>query len=60
MKKIKVQLVKSPAGCPERQKKTVKGMGLYKLNSTRELQDTPAIRGMVRKVHHLVSIVEEK
>lgn len=58
MKKMKVQLVRSPAGCPKIQKQTVKGMGLTKLNMVRELLDTPALRGMVRKVCHLVNIVE--
>ena len=58
MKKFKVQLIKSIAGCAAIQVKTVKGMGLGKVNSIRELQDTPAIRGMVRKVSHLVKVVE--
>lgn len=57
MKKIKVKLVCSPAGCPGTQKQTVKGLGLTKLNQVRELVDTPSLRGMVRKVRHLVSVV---
>jgi len=40
------------------QKKTVKGLGLNKLNATRELADTPSIRGMIAKVPHLVRILE--
>ena len=58
MKKIKIQLVKSPTGRPETQKRTVKGLGLTKLNCVRELVDTPSTRGMIRKVCHLVTILE--
>jgi len=41
------------------QEKTVRGLGLRKLNQERVLEDTPAVRGMVKKVPHLVQIVEE-
>ena len=44
----------------ERQRATLKGLGLNKLHRQRTLEDTPAIRGMVKRVGHLVRIVEEK
>lgn len=53
---IKVRLVKSPIGYSQKQKETVKGLGLKKINSTKVLNDTPAIRGMVNKISHLVVI----
>ena len=57
---VKVQLVKSPIGTKESHRATVRGLGLRKINSVSELQDTPAVRGMIEKVHHLVRIVDEK
>ncbi len=51
---IKVTLKKSAIGYNLRQKKTVQGLGLSKLNGSRVLKDTPEIRGMVQKVIHLV------
>lgn len=54
---IKVKLVRSPIGCKVSHRATVRGLGLRKLNSVRELQDTPAVRGMVNKVGYLVQIV---
>lgn len=59
-KKIKIKLVHSTIGRNKRQEKIVKGLGLKKLHGQRELLDTPAIRGMVAKVPHLVQIVEEE
>jgi len=56
--KIRVQYYRSAIGFTQAQKLVVKGLGLGKLNSTRELIDTPAIRGMIAKVPHLVRIVE--
>jgi large subunit ribosomal protein L30 len=56
--KIKVQYYRSAIGFNVHQKLVVKGLGLGKLNSTREVADTPAIRGMIAKVPHLVRIVE--
>ncbi len=55
-KEIKITLVRSGIGYSERQKKTLLGLGLTKLGRTRVLKDTPAIRGMIGKVAHLVSI----
>lgn len=56
--KLKVTLVKSFIGRPEAQRKVLRGMGLGKLNRTVVLNDTPEIRGMIRKVVHLVTAVE--
>ena len=60
MKKIKITLVKSPIDRPERQKKTLKALGLNKMNATKEVEATPQILGMVRKMNHLVSVEEVK
>ncbi len=56
---IKVTLRKSGIGYPVRQKETLRGLGLRKLNSSKVLKDTPAIRGMIKKVAHLVSVEQE-
>ena len=56
---LKITLVKSPIGRPEKHRKVLRGLGLRKLNRSVELEDTPSIRGMVNKVPHLVA-VEEK
>ncbi|MCD6585517.1 MAG: 50S ribosomal protein L30 [Desulfobacteraceae bacterium] len=53
---IKITLVKSMNGRPEKHRKVLRGMGLTKMNKTVELQDTPSIRGMVNKVTHLVKV----
>ena len=58
MKKIKITLVKSAIDRPERQKLTLQALGLNKLNSTKEVEATPQILGMVRKVEHLVTVAE--
>ena len=55
--KLKIQYYRSAIGFTEKQKLIVKGLGLNKLNTVREVVDTPAIRGMVAKVPHLVRIV---
>ena len=52
---IKVKLVKSHSGASERQVATIVGLGLKKFGSEKLLKDTPAIRGMINKVRHLVS-----
>jgi len=57
-KKLKITLVKSYIGRPQKQRQVLRGMGLGKLNSTVVLQDTPEIRGMINKVSHLVSMEE--
>jgi len=53
-KKIKVTLVKSVIGTKQDHRATVRGLGLRKLNSSAELVDTPAVRGMIKKVAYLV------
>ncbi|HEX6191371.1 MAG TPA: 50S ribosomal protein L30 [Chitinophagaceae bacterium] len=60
MKKIKVTLVKSPIDRSERQKLTVQALGLNKTNSSREVEATPQILGMIRKIEHLVKVEEAK
>ena len=58
MKKIKITLIKSPIDRPERQKKTLTALGLNKTNATKEVDATPQVLGMVRKVEHLVKVQE--
>jgi len=53
-KKVKVTLVKSVIGTKELHRATVRGLGLRRLNSSSELQDTPAVRGMINKVSYLL------
>jgi len=57
---LKITLVKSMIGRPEKHRKVLRGMGLTKMNRTVELEDTPAVRGMVQKVSHLVKAEEKK
>ncbi len=57
-KKLKVTLVKSGIGRTQRQKNTIKALGLTKLNQTREIPDSPQVRGMVKKILHLVKFEE--
>lgn len=59
-KTIIVRQIGSPIRRPKEQRATLVGLGLNKMHRTRELEDTPAIRGMVRKIPHLVEIVEER
>ncbi len=59
-KTIVVKQVASAARRPAVQTATLKGLGLNKLNRTRELEDTPSIRGMVNKISHLVQLIEER
>ncbi len=58
-KTVKVTQVHSPIGRPKDQRATLIGLGLYKMNRTSELEDTPAVRGMIRKVGHLVRVEGE-
>lgn len=58
MKKIKVTQIKSIIDRPERQKRTMKALGLRKLNATVEVEATPQILGMVTKVNHLITVEE--
>ena len=59
-KMLKVKQVKSPARRPAIQLATLKGLGLGKMHRVRELEDTPAVRGMIAKISHLVRIVDDK
>lgn len=59
MATITVKQIGSPIRRPESQRATLKGLGLNKMHRTRELEDTPAVRGMVAKIPHLVQIVGE-
>ncbi|MFT4190528.1 MAG: 50S ribosomal protein L30 [Comamonas sp.] len=56
-KTVKIQLVRSPIGTKQDHRDTVRGLGLRKLNSTSELQDTPAVRGMINKIAYLVKVL---
>lgn len=57
-KTIKVTQIASPIGKPKDQRATLIGLGLNKMNRTAVLEDTPSIRGMIRKVSHLVKVEE--
>jgi large subunit ribosomal protein L30 len=59
-KTIVVKQIASASRRPDIQRRTLIGLGLNKVNRTRELEDTPAVRGMVAKIPHLAVIVEEK
>ena len=58
MPKVRVTQMGSPAGRKPGQRETLIGLGLNKQRRTRELEDTPAVRGMIRKVSHLVKVEE--
>ncbi|MBD9246836.1 MULTISPECIES: 50S ribosomal protein L30 [unclassified Prevotella] len=58
MATIKVQQIKSKIGAPKDQKATLVALGLRKISQVVEVEDTPSNRGMIRKVHHLVTVVE--
>ena len=53
---LRVTQIGSPIGRRDDQRATLIGLGLNKMHRTRELEDTPAVRGMINKVHHLVRI----
>ncbi len=53
-KKIRVTLVKSPIGCKQGHRATVRGLGLKRMHQTVELKDTPEVRGMLNRVNYLV------
>ena len=59
-KTIVVKQIGSPIRRPQDQRATLVGLGLNKMHKTRELEDTPSVRGMVNKIPHLVEIIEEK
>ena len=59
-KSLRITLVKSPTGYAERQKRTVRALGLRRMHQTVVQADTPVVRGMIAKVPHLVSVEEVK
>ena len=58
MAKVKVTLTRSLIGRPDTQRRTVRSLGLHKRNSIKVLPDTPAVRGQLHKVRHLVTVEE--
>jgi len=58
MATIKIKQIKSKIGYPVDQKRTLEALGLHKMSQVVEKEDTPVIRGMIRKVHHLVDIID--
>lgn len=58
MATIKIKQIKSNIGAPKDQKSTLVALGLRKVSQVVEVEDTPSNRGMIRKVHHLVTVVE--
>lgn len=58
MTHIKVTLSRSQIGCDERQRATLRGLGLRKIGGSRMLENTPSVRGMIKSVIHLVEVVE--
>jgi large subunit ribosomal protein L30 len=57
-KMIRIKLVRSPIGAPEKHKRIVRALGLHKINRVVEKPDTPAFRGMVTKIPHLLALTE--
>jgi len=58
-KQVRIRQVKSEIGSNERQRATLRGLGFRRMNQTVEREDTPAVRGMIDKVKHLVSVLED-
>ena len=58
MATTKIKQIKSRIGAPIDQKRTLLSLGLHKISQVVEVEDTPSTRGMIRKVHHLVNVVE--
>lgn len=58
MSTIKIKQIKSKIGAPIDQKRTLAALGLHKISQVVEKEDNPVIRGMIRKVHHLVNVIE--
>ena len=58
MATIKIKQIKSRIGAPKDQKNTLQALGLRKISQVVDVEDTPSNRGMIRKVHHLVTVVE--
>ena len=58
MATIKIKQIKSKIGAPIDQKRTLQALGLHKISQVIEKEDNPVIRGMIRKVHHLVTVID--
>ena len=58
MATIKIKQIKSKIGYPVDQKRTLDALGLHKISQVVDKEDTPVIRGMIRKVHHLVEVID--
>lgn len=58
MATIKIKQIKSKIGAPADQKRTLTSLGLHKISQVVEHEDCPSLRGMIRKVHHLVTVIE--
>ena len=58
MATIKIKQTKSRIGAPIDQRRTLDALGLRKLNKTVEVEDNPSVRGMINKVHHLVTVID--
>ena len=58
MATIKIKQIKSKIGSPIDQKRTLEALGLRKMSQVVEHEDSPSLRGMIRKVHHLVTVIE--
>ena len=58
MATIKVKQIKSKIGFPVDQKRTLEALGLRKISQVVEVEDNPSVRGMIRKVHHLVEVID--
>ena len=58
-KRIRVKQVKSEIGSDRRQRATLRGLGIRRLHEVVEVEDTPALRGMINKVNHLVTVLED-
>ena len=58
MATIKIKQIKSKIGYPVDQKRTLEALGLHMISQVVEKEDTPVIRGMIRKVHHLVEVID--
>ena len=58
MATIKIKQIKSRIGAPKDQKDTLRALGFRRISQVIEVEDTPSCRGMIRKVHHLVSVID--
>ena len=57
--RIRLKQVRSEIGCNQRQRVTLRGLGIRRLHRVVEVEDTPSVRGMIAKVNHLITLVEE-